>query len=336
VAQVLGGMGMGPGGISVKERIKEYKMRNLRLSQMRRAGIPMQAIKSAQDAVEKMRATTVPMASSADGLPIADDELDRKINELWLRKREEEEAERRSEQEVSEAMAWWAHNRARIEEEITRRQESKRFASKTAILHSRPATAMPAMGGTRRLKMPANLDDTIPSDSEDDEEGVDVVEDMLMQAQLPEKFQRGPQMSAPYDGLRQANTAAGWRLDSPARPISARLAGFDRGGGQLLGSPMGSGSMAFSRMSERPATAGARVSAYDDTMGRPMGRGLDASLLHGFSSPHSRPVSSYRLTHVSCRRAVAKCTALKLSRAIRVGLNSRWSKFAGPPEGRVP
>jgi hypothetical protein len=95
----------------------------------------MQAIKAAQAAVDKMRVQAQSMAATADGLPIVDEELDRKINELWLRKREEEEAERRSEQEVREAMAWWAHSRAKIEEEITRRQESIRFASKTAILH---------------------------------------------------------------------------------------------------------------------------------------------------------------------------------------------------------
>jgi len=289
------GAGLGPGGISVKERIKEYKMRNLRVSQMRRSGIPMQAIKAAQAAVDKMRTTTEVVATSADGLPVADDELDRKINELWLRKREEEEAERRSEQEVREAMSWWAHNRARIEEEIGRRQESMRFASKTALLHSRPATAMPSMAGGGRAKTPARLDDTIPSDSDDDE-GVDVVEDLLVQQQLPEKFQKIPQLRSPYDGLRQSNTPAGWRADSPARPISARLAGFDRGGGQLLGSPMASGPLAFSRTADRPATAGARVSAYDDTLGLPAGKPSDPVFLHGFSSPHSRPISSYRFS----------------------------------------
>ena len=303
IANELASQGMGPGGISVKERIKEYKMRNLRVSQMRRSGIPMEAIKKAQAAVEKMRSTAANMASSADGLPVVDDELDRRINELWLRKREEEEAERRSEQEVRDAMAWWAHNRARIEEEITRRQESLRFASKTAILHSRPATALPAMAGTMRPKTPATLNDSIPTDSEDDEEGVDVVEDLLISQPLPEKFQKVPQLSSPYDGLRQPNTPAGWRVDSPARPISARLAGFDRGGGQLLGSPMASGSLAFSRTAERPATAGARVSAYDESIGLPMDKADSSILLHGFSSPHSRPVSSHRLSASATVRA---------------------------------
>ena len=61
-------------------------------AQMRRAGVPMEAIKTAQAAVDKMRTTTK--------VALEDDELDQKINELWLRKREEEEAERRSEQEV--------------------------------------------------------------------------------------------------------------------------------------------------------------------------------------------------------------------------------------------
>ena len=195
-------------------------------------------------------------------------------------------------------MAWWAHNRARIEEEVARRQESMRFASKTALLHSRPATAMSSMPGGGRPKTAARLDDTIPSDSEDDE-GVDVVEDLLVHQQLPEKFQKIPQLRAPYDGLRQSNTPAGWRADSPARPISARLAGYDRGGGQLLGSPMASGPLAFSRTADRPATAGARVSAYDDTLGLPGVKSSDPSFLHGFSSPHSRPISSYRY-HPAC------------------------------------
>ena len=61
-------------------------------AQMRRAGVPMGAIKAAQAAVDKMRTTTK--------AALVDDDLDQKINELWLRKREEEEAERRSEQEV--------------------------------------------------------------------------------------------------------------------------------------------------------------------------------------------------------------------------------------------
>ncbi len=61
-------------------------------AQMRRAGVPMEAIKAAQAAVDKMRTTTK--------AALVDDDLDQKINELWLRKREEEEAERRSEQEV--------------------------------------------------------------------------------------------------------------------------------------------------------------------------------------------------------------------------------------------
>ena len=288
----------GPHGLSripIKERIKEYKMRNLRVSQMRRAGIPLESIKKAQEAVQKMRPKSTSFA--LEGLAI-DDEMERKVNELWLRKREEEEQERRSEEEVKEAMAWWAHNRARIEEEVTRRQESIRFASKTAILHSRPATA--AMQGTR-TQQPKDLDDTIPTDSDEDEEGVDVVEDLMQLQQLPEKFQKVPQLRSPYDGLRQAATPAGWRQDSPARPISARLAGFDRGGGQLLGSPMGSGSLSLSRSAERPQTAGARVSAYDDTLGTlSLGKAADAAGLHGFSSPHSRPFSA-RLSSATTR-----------------------------------
>ena len=46
-----------PGGgvkLPPKERIKEYRMRNLRVSQMRRAGIPIQSIRAAEDAAKQM------------------------------------------------------------------------------------------------------------------------------------------------------------------------------------------------------------------------------------------------------------------------------------------
>ena len=67
---------------------------------------------------------------------------------------------------------------------------------------------------------------------------------------------------------------------------------------------MGSGSLAFSRSAARPATAGARVSAYDDSLELPLGaHASDPNLLHGFTSPHSRPVSAYRLSAGVSQRA---------------------------------
>ena len=46
---------------------------------------------------------------------------------------------------MQDAIAVWAHQRARVEEEVSRRQESIRYASQTALLHSRPATAVHAI-----------------------------------------------------------------------------------------------------------------------------------------------------------------------------------------------
>jgi len=284
--------------IPPSERIKEFKMRNLRVSQMLRQGISLSAIRAAEEAVKKRSAMhKSPMLD--DGLLFVDTEQDKKIHELWLRKREEEEMERKSEQEVQEAMAWWAMNRAKVEEEIARRQESVRFASQTASLHARP-TSSTAPSAKASAHPPTSPTVYSGIDSDSDEEGVEVIEDLIPAQPLPEKFLKVPQLKSPYDGLRQAYTPAGWPQDSLARPISARLAGHDPTGSHLFSSPSSRAHLGFSS-SARPHTAGARVaahiSAYDEAKGVPLPQQTkgDPIQLHGFFSPHSsRPTSSYR------------------------------------------
>jgi len=317
--------------IDPKERIQEYKMRNLRVSQMRRQGIPMEAIRAAEEAARQKL-----VRPKEESVVPADEEIDRKVKELWLKKREEEELERRSEQEVQEAMAWWASNRARVEEEISRRQESIRFASQTARLHSRPtsavSTASRALSSARPMSSrptssrpassrpassrpmsarfisgtAAGMDTDFDSEEEEEEEeeDVEVIEDFVQTQPLPEKFQRVPILKAPYDGLRQSVTPAGWPLSSAVRPISARLAGQHPDATHNFGAPSLSSRPS---MPARPQTANARISfagmaAYQDArdVNLVFNSKGDAFELHGFQSPHvSRPNSAYRQSQAS-------------------------------------
>ncbi|KAJ1474496.1 hypothetical protein T484DRAFT_1911319 [Baffinella frigidus] len=285
-----------------KERIKEYRMRNLRVSQMRRAGIPIQSIRAAEDAAKQMHQANRHAAEAELDGAVADEATDRAIRELWLSKREAEEMERRSEQEVQDAIAVWAHQRARVEEEVSRRQESIRYASQTALLHARPATAvhhmmqgaiaeegsmMLGMSSTRSpghrpgtarsgrasvgVRSPGLRNDVSIQSDDSDDDTVEIVEDMIKAAALPDKFHKIPLLKAPYDGLRHANTPAGWPISSLARPISARLAGHDPD--SFFGrASNGSSPRLFNRTAPaRPQTAGARfalgttIAAYDET-----------------------------------------------------------------------
>lgn len=318
----------------VEERIREFKMRNLRISQMRRQGIPAEQIKAAdkaaqaareRDAASQLAVITTRKIGGGRSQVFANDKTDRAVKELWLRKRQEEDMDRKSELEVQEAMNWWAQNRARIEEEISRRQESIRYASQTARLHSRPASAytqarssrpVSAYTGQDARNSALRLDEelrnsTIDSDREEEEEGVEVIEDLLSNPPLPERFMKVGKMAAPYDGLRASNTQAGWAMSSPNRPISARLAGKSAGANHNFGDP-DSALRPYSPMKNRPATAGARISegglqSYEMTGEL---RILKPDIeLHGFSSPHtSRPPSSYRMSQATTARHSAVTT----------------------------
>ena len=105
-------------------------------------------------------------------------EQERWLEQRWLQGRSDEAADERFKREVKSAMQQWAMNRGRIEEEISRRQESRRYASRsgryyngdgfaavgsgfrsrpqsaaaaTRIPRSRPSSA--ASGMTRAVKM---------------------------------------------------------------------------------------------------------------------------------------------------------------------------------------
>lgn len=337
----------------VDERIKDFKMRNLRVSQLRRQGVPAEQIRAADRAAaaareaseEKKLAVFSSSRVGANGgqQVVASDKTDRAVKELWLMKRQEEDMERRSELEVQEAMNWWAQNRARIEEEISRRQESIRYASQTARLHSRPASAYIQRGGSRpvsaytgeearnnalRLDEELGAGDFDSDREEEEEEGVVVIEDMLSNPPLPDKFAKIGKMQAPYDGLRASNTNAGWAMTSPNRPISARLAGKAAGGMHNFGDP-DTLLRPYSPMKGRPQTAGARTE-YGGLQSYEMTGELKIVkhdiVLHGFSSPHtSRPPSSYRMSQATTARHSAVTTPSETPR-----------KKAGSPGGSRP
>ena len=302
------------------ERIKDYKMRNLRISQMRRQGIPMAAIRAAGNAVQKQAEKK---AQDALGLSSAKNtEVEQAIRELWIRKRQEEEQDRKSEQDVKEAMLWWSKNRARTEEEISRRQESIRFSSQTARLHGRPDSEASTIRSSSVLTSKvstfvatgegggtaggAGEDGFVATD--DDDEDIEIIEDLMYEKYvLPDRFLKTPQLKAPYDGLRTSSTTAGWALTSPARPISARLAGRAPGAMHNFGSPRPTSASAASaartlrshsaraRVTSDSQALGATISSYPQGGGVPRGGPSQPYELHGFSSPHrasaSRPPS---------------------------------------------
>mmetsp|Transcript_9211 Transcript_9211/g.22834 ORF Transcript_9211/g.22834 Transcript_9211/m.22834 type:complete len:651 (+) Transcript_9211:115-2067(+) len=330
--------------VPAARRIREFKMRNLRVSQMRRQGIPAEQIRAAdrasEDAKAKMkRAESAPFAGRQPmEKVVASDQTDRAVKELWLRKRQEEDMDRRSELEVQEAMHWWAQNRARIEEEISRRQESIRYASQTARLHSRPAsaftTARSRPGSSRpvsafteedarnkAMQLVEDLEGGFSSD-EEEEDGVEVIQDVMSSVPLPEKFQKVAQLRTPYDGLRPSNTQAGWAANSASRPISARLAGKDTGANHNFGEPDGA-LQPYSPTKTRPQTAGARVDTTTTEVGSLQSYERTGALvivkhdveLHGFSSPHtSRPTSSYRYSQATTARHSAVTTPTETPR----------------------
>jgi hypothetical protein len=58
-------------------------------------------------------------------------ERDQWLEETWLRGRSLDAADERNQKEITAAMQQWAMNRGRIEEEIMRRQESRRYVSRS-------------------------------------------------------------------------------------------------------------------------------------------------------------------------------------------------------------
>ena len=77
-----------------------------------------------------------PAASSSLLSPRSRD-TEKWLNKMWLAKRTKEMVEQRNRGEVKWALEQWAISRGRIEEEIARRQESRRYASQTGVFARR-------------------------------------------------------------------------------------------------------------------------------------------------------------------------------------------------------
>ena len=125
------------------------------------------------------RATTSEAAASGSAGVAASSSLrltrerDQWLEEQWLRGRSMDAADRRNQEEITAAMQQWAMNRGRIEEEIMRRQESRRYVARSGRFYAevgsyqrvqsaaasvRPASAAAGGAGSGQNKVRAGAD----------------------------------------------------------------------------------------------------------------------------------------------------------------------------------
>lgn len=103
-----------------------------------------------------------------------------KIYKHWLRHRARDAQEKMEDMQFQDAVRTWSYNRARIEEEIQRRQESNRYSSQTGVALHKIVTLDPAEGArqaaeTKKVldKLNENIGSFLDSDSDfSDEEDV--------------------------------------------------------------------------------------------------------------------------------------------------------------------
>jgi hypothetical protein len=107
------------------ERLAKYRMRDLRLSRFKREN-PLAAVPTQ---------TTVTSTSLAANPREEAMQRDKALEEVWLKRREQQEAEKGEDAAVEDALRWWAVQRARREEEALRRQESVRYTSQTDSIY---------------------------------------------------------------------------------------------------------------------------------------------------------------------------------------------------------
>ncbi len=92
------------------------------------------------------------------------------LRDIWVDKRRLEEVERQGQEEVRRALVSWATQRARVNEEIARKQESSRFASRSQQLYSRPnsrpTTAKSRGSGSSPTNVKVHMDFGIDEDSD--------------------------------------------------------------------------------------------------------------------------------------------------------------------------
>merc|ERR1719399_828885 len=130
----------------------------------------------------------------------------------WVAARESEAAEAAGEAEVRERVRAWSAGRARTASLISKRQESSRYSSQTAALHSRPSSAA-----------------TRPITPVSDESDVEIIDDIDDGPELlpPEYTSRSPHSSRPASAARPMSA----RPPSPPRSrtggSTARLTPYD-------------------------------------------------------------------------------------------------------------
>jgi hypothetical protein len=108
-----------------------FLTRDLSASRMRREGTPVPEV-------------APPPPAAVDDI----EQVEQVLRDMWMDKRRLEEVERQGQEDVRRALVSWATQRARVNEEIARKQESSRFASRSQQLFSRP-TSRPTTAKTR-------------------------------------------------------------------------------------------------------------------------------------------------------------------------------------------
>jgi hypothetical protein len=130
-----------------------FRTRDLSASRMRREGTPVpEALPSQPEDVNGI------------------EQVEQVLRDMWVDKRRLEEVERQGQEDVRRALVSWATQRARVNEEIARKQESSRFASRSQQLYSRPnsrpTTAKSRGSGSSPTNMKVHMDFGIDEDSD--------------------------------------------------------------------------------------------------------------------------------------------------------------------------
>jgi hypothetical protein len=111
--------------------MKKYVTRDLRQSHFARIG---RSEDSLDDGVASSVGSTLPEVSTVSSFNLNEPsalggDISDWVEEMWASKRKTDIVNRMNEEDVKNALAAWSVNRARVEEEITRRQESRRQAT---------------------------------------------------------------------------------------------------------------------------------------------------------------------------------------------------------------
>jgi hypothetical protein len=131
-----------------------FRTRDLSASRMRREGTPVPEV-------------APPQAEAVNDI----EHVEQVLRDIWVDKRRLEEVERQGQEDVRRALVSWATQRARVNEDIARKQESSRFASRSQQLYSRPSsssrpTTAKSRGGGSPDNMKVHMDFGIDEDSD--------------------------------------------------------------------------------------------------------------------------------------------------------------------------